>query len=615
MNRIYSIADQSVACLNQIDFSHPMFESCNTNSMTRIAERIRTNILPISLPEGDGMDLRYARENETPEQLLARCLNNTWRVVGHEYQLEKLNYNISPDPSENGRGLAFGEWTWQLNRHEEWLPVALHYHRTGDHQAIEALVSWIRTWVETCPAPTQECNTELSSWRTIEIGIRLGGVWPAIFQITKNSKTLDDELFLAWLNSVAEQCDFVWRHRTKRNWLMMEMNGLLTAALMFPFFKKAPEWRKNAHAVYLEEIDNQFLPDGMQIELSASYHGVSLKQYLRAYRLLKGAGEDIPPKFISGMRKMLAPWRAMVRPNGHVFGFQDDGGVDYPSWLRQLPKEIQTPEDAFFSRGGPAPSHLNDLLPYAGQGVLRSGWTMKDTAVAIDVGPFGAAHQHEDKLSIQVWSHGKDLLGEAGIVNYADSPQRRYSLGTLAHSTALVDGLGQNSRRVYRGDSQDRLNACHDVDCDLEVSSPWIKGTYEHGYGKEGKVAVRHERTVILNSEKLITVTDHFFATDAKRHVVEILFHLLKHDYIVQDAEARSIGESPNIAIAARSTGGVPLTISGVRGGTEPDLRGWAAMDRADYKGSNDLVPRPCITVTARMERSLEVVTELRILD
>jgi len=615
MNRVCSVTEQASACLKRTDFTHPIFRDCNTGSLKQVADRIRSNITTIDLPDGDGMNLRIARENETPEMLIARCLRNTWRAVGHEYSLARLDFNVSPSPSENSRGSDYGEWTWQLNRHEEWLVAALHYYRTGDPRAMEALRTWIRIWVETCPAPTQEFNTELTSWRTIEIGIRLGGMWPHVFHVVKDVDDFGDELLLAWLNSVAEQCGFVWTHRKARNWLMMEMNGLLTASVMFPFFADAPEWYANALRVHIEEIDKQFLADGMQIELSASYHGVSFLQYLRAYKLLKGAGSKTPTACISGMRNMLNPWRAMVRPDGRVFGFQDSGTVDYTSWLRKVPDEIQTPEDAFFSASGPAPGHLNDLLPNAGQGVLRSGWTMNDTAVAIDVGPFGASHQHEDKLSIQVWSHGKDLLGEAGTVNYADSPQRRYSLGSLAHSTAIVDGQQQNSRRAFRMAGKSPLDALTGATCDLTSDTPWIKGIYKDGYGSEGQIAVKHERTVMLNSADLITITDRFSSSDATPHRIEIIFHLLTNGYEMQEAGARSIGKGPNIAVTARSMDGAPLTVAGVCGGTDPDLRGWAAMDPAEYKGSNDLVPRPCITISARMLYSIEIVTEISILD
>ena len=613
MNGLYSVADQAAACLKRIDFEHQGFENCDTASLKSVASCVRKNITLIDLPAGDGMSLRYGRYEETPTQLIERCIGNTWRVVGHEYQLDTLDYNISPDPSENSRGSQFGEWTWQLNRHEEWLVTALQQHQRNDPSNIEALSKWIRTWIETCPAPTQEFNTELTSWRTIEIGIRLGRVWPHVFHVVKDAEDFDDELLLAWLNSVAEQCDFVWAHRKTRNWLMMEMNGLLTVSIMFPFFKEASEWYENALRIHIEEIDNQFLLDGMQVELSAGYHGVSFRQYIRCYKILKGDGRDIPIELTAAMRKMLHPWRAMVRPDGWVFGFQDSGSLDYTSWLNELPDEIKTPEDSFFSLSGAAPKHLNNLLPYAGQGVLRSGWTMNDTAVAIDVGPFGAAHQHEDKLSIQIWSRGKDLLGEAGKVDYADSPQRRYSLGTLAHSTAIVDGHQQNSRRQYKG--QDGSEALVGVTSDLESSSPWIKGIYDCGYGHEGDIAVRHERSVMLNSANLITVTDQFYANDDTPHTIEILFHLLKEEYEMQEDGARSIGEGPNLILTTQSIGDTPLIVEGICGKTEPDLRGWAEMDPVDYKGSYDLVPRPCITIKSRMSGSIKIVTQIHVVD
>lgn len=612
MCRIFQVADQAAACLKRLNFEHPIFDKCDTSSLEAVAQRIRANILPIDLPKDDGLNLRIARKHETPDALMRRCLNNVWRVCGHEYTLGSLDYNISPDPRENSQGSNFGEWTWQLNRHEEWAAVALLYHRTRDTRAVDALCSWIRNWIETCPAPTQEFDTGMTSWRTIEIGLRLGNRWPLVFTAIKDAKGLDDELLLAWLNTVAVQCDYVWPNRKTYNWLMMEMNGLLTAGVMFPFFTDAPKWEANALRIHIEEIDNQFLADGMQVELSASYHGVSFIQYLKAYRLLESAGKTIPPEFISGMRKMLHPWRAMVRPDGWIFNFQDSNSLHYPELLRGFPEEILISDDAFFTKGGPEPKHKNHLLPHAGQCVLRSGWTRNDTAVAIDVGPFGEAHQHEDKLSLQIWSRGQDILGEAGKVDYADSPQRRYSLGTLAHSTALVDGQDQNSRRLFQRGTRP-LDMLADLSCDLKSATPWVQAAYEDGYGAAGDIAVIHERTVMLCSADLILVTDRFRADDSLPHTIEILFHLLRDGFEMCGDRCRSTGKGPHLEISATRNDGKALAVAGICGGTEPDLRGLGSKEVADFNGSNELVPRPCITITAELEDEVEIVTKISI--
>ena len=614
MNRVYSIADQAQACLARLNFQHKAFENVDVSSLSEVARSVRKGIVKAELPLVGSDKYLFSRESEKPEEIIERCLGNTWRVCGHEYTLEELDYNISPDPAENSPGKEFGEWTWQLNRHYEWPTIANYYAQSQNPKAVEAICSWLMTWIETCPAPTEDFNTELTSWRTIEIGIRLGGIWPQVFNVMKAVDDFDSELMLAWMNSVGEQCEFVWEHRKTRNWLMMEMNGLLTASLMFPFFKQADEWRKKAIQVYLEEINNQFLEDGMQVELSASYHGVSFLQYLRAYTVLRGAGHEVPEPFMSGMRKMLAPWRAMLKPDGRAFCFQDSGPVEYSHWLRKIPADLHSPSDAFFLSEGPPPDHLNDFLSHAGQCVLRSGWSLKDTAIAMDVGPYGAAHQHEDKLSLQIWSRGHDLIGEAGKVNYSDSPQRSYSLGTLAHSTAIVDGCQQNSRRLHlkMGGTQASdgpVKAQHDLNC----TTPWVQGAYEDGYGDQGEVAVRHERRVVLNSADLVTITDRFTAQDDRSHRVEILFHLLKDGYEMLPRGARSTGDGPQVELVAHRGDDKTITVSGVCGGEEPDLRGWAEMDRKDYRGSKDLVPRPCITISCEMVKSLEVITEIRI--
>ncbi len=614
MSSVYPVAEQAAACLTRLNPDHPAFAECDLTSVGDVADRVRASMVVFDPGEPGGISLRIGRKEETPAQLIARCLENTWRVVGREYTLECLDYNISPDPAENTAGCQFGEWTWQLNRHQEWVVAAEHYRETGDSRAVQAICSWLRRWIETCPAPTEALNTELSSWRTIEIGIRLGNTWPKVFSAIKDAAALEDELLLAWLNTVAAQCDFVWPRRKTNNWLMMEMNGLLTAAVMFPFFRDAPTWEANALEVYVREIDNQFLADGMQVELSASYHGVSFVQYLRAAELLRQSGRPVPPEFLAGMQKMLKPWRAMARPDGRVFGFQDSGAVDYGNWLRRLSPEVQCDADAFFLGEGPAPDHRNDLLPNAGQCVLRSGWTLADTAVAIDVGPFGEAHQHEDKLSLQLWARGHDLIGEAGVVDYADSPQRRYSRGTLAHSTAIVDGEGQNSRRTFvKGERP--LDAVVDAEYDLESTTPWIRAAYEDGYGAEGEVRVRHERTLMLTGADTVRVTDRFDAGDNGAHTVEVLFHLLTADMEIAGNTCRATGAGPALVLRAHRPDGEALLLSGAKGGTEPDLRGWAQRDPAEDTGRNELVPRPCLTLTAEMVGRVEIVTDITIGD
>ncbi|MEX0746281.1 MAG: alginate lyase family protein [Phycisphaeraceae bacterium] len=558
---------------------------------------------------------RFSRPGETAGELAERCINEQrWVSVGREYGFpDGPAYNVSPDPSLNTVGLPFGEWTWQFNRHHEWAVLARLHASTGDERCLRAMAGWMRQWLEQCPPPAFDYNARHGSWRTIEIGIRLAQTWPRALAALRHSDAVDDMLWLAWLGSWTEQAAFVWQHRKANNWLMMEMAGLLAAGVCLPFHRDAALWRKLATDVMLDETDRQFHPDGHQVELSTNYHMVCVYQYLTARELLRGAGHEPPARLDAVLSHAYEPMRAMARPDGLTFGFQDTTPMNLAGALGRLPVELRGSYDAWFIAGeGAAPPHVHDVLPYAGYVVLRSGRGEADLALAFDGGPYGAAHQHEDKLGLQLVAHGTELIGEAGLVDYADSPQRRYSLTTRAHSTALLDGLDQNRAANYHRDTLvlDRRAA---LECDLNADVPWARATYDEGYGPEAAVAVAHTRTVALLDADTVVIHDRFAAGDEAEHTAEVLFHVLVEPVQSEGATLLSRGPAANLAIAGMRLDGGVLDGHTVTGGQSPDLRGWAQRPMNELAGTWEPVPRPCLTLTGRFTGAMEVVTVVRV--
>ncbi len=609
-----SVSELAQRCLARIDADSPAVAGADVSSVPAAAGATRRAVVTVAIPDSPPITHRIGRPDETPERLIDRCLSGTWRSVSVEHELAGgVDYNVSPDPSLNSPGCDYGEWTWQLNRHSEWQAAAVHLHQTRDRRAAEAVAGWLRTWIETCPPPAPEFDTELTSWRTIEIGIRLGQTWPIVLSVLKDDPAVDDELWLAWLNVIAEQCEFVWERRKANNWLLMEMNGLLHAGVMLPFLRRAETWRQRALDTLIAETDTQFHADGFQRELSAGYHRVCLRQYLLAGALLERTGDGIPPAFADVVRTMMRPLRAMARPNGEIFAFQDGGHGRVSDTLRPLPESLRVPDDRFFLGEGPAPARRCDVLPNAGYACLRSGWEAHDTAVAFDAGPYGEAHQHEDKLSVQVWAHGEDLIGEAGTTAYADSPLRRYSRSTLAHSTAIVDGYGQSRRRTF-APGKLPMDADAGIERDLDAEQPWVRGRYDEGYGPDGAVDIVHTRTVTLRSPDVVEVRDRFDSRDGLAHRAEILFHVLRDHYSAADGEFVSREDGANVRLSAVRTDGGEVDFACVRGGEEPDLRGWAKPDVPPATGPNLPVPRPCVTFSVEFADTAEVVTTIEIL-
>ena len=232
----------------------------------------------------------------------------------------------------------------------------------------------------------------------------------------------------------------------------MEMNGLMHAGVHFPFHKDATTWREQATEVFLQEIAIQFHPDGHQVELSASYHGVCFHNYMRAVQALHQGGYTVDPRLEQCLQDQLKPLRALAHHDqrGKCFDFQDSQQAYVGNYLKRCPESWLIEGDQWFIDGsGPTPSTLHHYLPNAGYAIMRSGYGPDALSVAFDGGPYGDGHQHEDKLGIQIYARGKDIIGEAGKVDYHDTPERRYSLTTLGHSTAIVDGMGQNRGKTY----------------------------------------------------------------------------------------------------------------------------------------------------------------------
>lgn len=84
-----------------------------------------------------------------------------------------------------------------------------------------------------------------------------------------------------------------------------------------------------------------------------------------------------------------------------------------------------------------------------------------------DVGPFGAGHQHEDKLGFVIYAYGAYLVIDSGIYPYDTSRWRRYVLSPYAHNVIHVD---KKTRRVVsRRDQAANIAIIPAVDDGLSV--------------------------------------------------------------------------------------------------------------------------------------------------
>ena len=484
----------------------------------------------------------------------------------------RIEWLINPTP------LKYNEWTWQLNRHGAWKTLVDAYWQTGDEKYGREFVNQMRGWVEDCLVPaTGNGNVPYSAWRTITTGIRTFGVWPDCFFRMLGSPVFDDDSIVLMVKSFYEHANHLRAYPTQNNWLAMEMNGLFHIAVLFPEFKDSQEWRDYAIGRIYKELDLQVYPDGAQKELAPGYHGVSLGNFLGLYQIGALNNVKMPEDYCQRLERMYQYYMNIRMPDGRCPALNDSLWGQTANTLkngqRLFPNRTDFLYAATYGAEGTAPSFTSVWMPYAGWAVMRTGWDNQAMYMHVDVGPFGAAHQHEDKLSIIAAAYGRKILTEGACYAYDVSQYRRYTLGAAAHNIVNVDGKPQHRRRRHEFNVVDKPLQNRWVTND---TVDFIEGRYDEGFGDANDKTVTHYRAVLFVKSQYWLVLDVLSPKDTAEHAYESMFHLANIEAVLDEKTMAIRGcdaDVANIAILPVKSDG--LTANIVKGKEEEPAQGW----------------------------------------
>jgi len=485
------------------------------------------------------------------------------------------------------------EWTWQLNRHAEWLALSRAYRDTWDEKYAREFVLQMSSWVKQCPMPADAANAPRSAWRTIETGIRAAQVWPELWYRFVPSPSMTDDALIAFLEAYIDHAHHLMRYHTTGNWLAMEGNGLYYLGVLFPEFRDAPAWRATAAQWIYDEMNNQVYPDGVQVELSSGYHHVSLNNFLSVFKIARLNHQALPADFLARLEKMYDFDVYGAMPDRRLPGVQDGNYLDIRPPLSEAVELF--PERADFrwyatnGAAGKPPAETSHAFPWAGYYVMRSGWEPDARWMWFDGGPFGYGHQHEDKLQIVVEAYGKLLLVDPGTFTYERSKWRNYFIDSPSHNVVLVDGQPQRRRGAPRETYivKQPLPATWKTG----ATADYVSATFDENFGGDVKRGVTHTRAVFFVKPDFWVVLDTLEALDGKPHTYDALFHFdakLKVDglrTLTQNADAA------NLTIAARPDDG--LSVKTVEGQEDP-VQGWLPA------GLSKVRPAPVAVFSAR---------------
>lgn len=543
------------------------------------AAHIRQNLQPerfLTIPPSFPANL-FHRPNESAAEIAERVLRLELISCGTPHQFSgDVDWTINP--TFNG----YEEWTWQLSRHLEWPVLAQRYRETGDERFAEGFVRLFQSWVRQAVVPENAPGNATLCWRTIEAGIRMAGPWQWALHSFYRSPHFTDDVLVDWYKSVWEHG---WRLRTfhrTHNWLIMEMNGLAQIGILYPQFRESAAWKTYAFDHLTAELSQQIYPDGFQYELTTAYSQVVVDNYEWLRDLCLAYDVATPAAWDPILERMHAVNLYLMMPDGRQPDLNDgDWAKAAPRLERALhryPNRTDFRWAATAGRDGAPPTKTSLAYPYAGYVVMRTGWEPDAVWALFDAGPFGFAHQHEDKLNLLIHAYGHLLLTEGGNYAYDDSEMRRYVLSTRAHNTIRVDGHDQNRRRHFRHSAVD-LTVPAPLRWQTTAQYDTAEALYDEGYGPDADSTVTHRRRVIFLKQPppdltpFFLVIDRLLPSDTSPHTYELLWHLT--------AET-------GLAIVAAA---IPdLTHDTVSGQESPEWQGWRALDH-DVQGHYESTP------------------------
>ncbi|PYM77953.1 MAG: hypothetical protein DME03_02155 [Candidatus Rokuibacteriota bacterium] len=522
--------------------------------------------------------------------------------------------------------------TWELNRHQWLVRLGAAYRLTGDERYAQTFAEHVGAWMRANPP-----GVGINWTSSLEAGLRLiSWCWAVFF--FQGSKALSQELFEEMLEGIRVHASRVEKYLSyyfaPNTHLTGEALALFYAGTVFPELRSARRWRALGARILMEQLERQVLPDGVYFEQSTCYQRYTVETYLHFMILAARNGVAIPPTMGERVQRLGDVLVALRRPDGSMPSIGDaDGG-----WL--LPLATREPDDfrgvfstaaALFGRsdyawaaGGLAPetawllgadgvkafeglrpappaAPASRLFPDGGLIVMRSGWNDDAHQLIFDVGPLGcpfsAGHGHADLLSIQCSVFGRPCLVDAGTYGYTAEPRwRDFFRGTAAHSTVMVDGLGQAVPvGPFKWDARPRARLHH-----WESTEGFDAAEASHDAYRRLADPVVHRRRVLFVKPGYWVVVD--VLAGRAEHAVELRFQFAPIEVTVgPDLWARArVSEGRGLLIK-------PFASASLKGEVhEGDLvrmQGWVSPDYGRRR------PAPALTYSAVTRLPLRIMT------
>jgi hypothetical protein len=307
-----------------------------------------------------------------------------------------------------------------------------------------------------------------------EGGMR-GGRWVAMFQAWRlgdawdgwgaafRSKSLTDDVKLAWIDYWCRMADFAQREHSGGNHANAVGQALMQFAARFPELRRAKEWFSFGFDKLVSNSLELFYDDGACREPTMNYHGYSLANLMSGLEIAKKFKLAIPDELTKRLEKALSYTAYMLDPRGQIPSNGDTNCANFlpnanvwDGWRKgEAMKCYQMfgRKDCLFiataGKQGTRPKVTSYRFPDIKYAVMRSDWggeggkDFEQARMLWFRGGSIASHGHEDLNSIVAYAYGRPLLIDPGRTDY-DDPLMPELVKSRSHNVLLCDDFRMN---------------------------------------------------------------------------------------------------------------------------------------------------------------------------
>jgi len=423
-------------------------EIANQDFVIEVAERILNNEFGFL-----GVSPKQLKEIEWNKDI------GSGHLWPNEFYLD-LRENLSKD---FGNGWDIKN-VWELSRFHYLIPLSLAYWKTGKEKYLnkwqELISDWIKNnpvyyganWLIAMEVAIRACNW-IFSWEIIRKKIN---------ELQIHYEDTNKNFLEKFFGFLIEHGRFIFNNLefapVKSNHYLSDIVGLIYLGVFFQKTKEGKKWLNFAKKALEQEIKDQVFGDGVDYELSISYHRYKTELFLWAFWLLKINGFEISKETASKLEKMIDFVKTYTKPDtlAPQIGDSDDSRLhliweDFYHWekrnhfatlklfsyfkeekFRKQPLKISEEiNSCFFSQAKFLIALSNDFHFITGRGEACNGK--------------GGSHIHNDILSFELNINGEDVIVDPGTYVYTkDILSRNKFRSTRQHNVCFINGGEQN---------------------------------------------------------------------------------------------------------------------------------------------------------------------------